>query len=200
MSSGQNSAPIGTGVNTGVSTRGVSIGQGTVPVAVVPPGTAAQVLTSNGASADPTFQDAPSGSGPVTQARVALSSAQLLSLFSSPVPIIAAPGAGKAIIIIQVVYSLTFGTTAYTGGGTAALRYGTDVTGLLAESSSSVAPNAFKAAAVSTLTLDLTSIGTSARAASLVNNMPITLVQATSDFTGGDGTGSVTVDYVTVTL
>lgn len=50
----------GTGVAT-VAAHGVVVGAGTSPVAVTTPGTTGQVLTSNGASADPTFQTLPSG-------------------------------------------------------------------------------------------------------------------------------------------
>lgn len=49
----------GTGVAT-LAAHGVVIGNGTSAVAVTGAGTSGQVLTSNGASADPTFQAAPS--------------------------------------------------------------------------------------------------------------------------------------------
>jgi hypothetical protein len=45
----------GTGDST-LAAHGVLVGEGTSAVAVVSPGTAGQVLTSNGASADPTYQ------------------------------------------------------------------------------------------------------------------------------------------------
>ena len=45
----------GTG-NSTLAAHGVLVGEGTSAVAVVSPGTAGQVLTSNGASADPTYQ------------------------------------------------------------------------------------------------------------------------------------------------
>lgn len=43
-----------------LTAHAVVIGEGTSPVATAGPGTAGQILTSNGASADPTFQNAPS--------------------------------------------------------------------------------------------------------------------------------------------
>lgn len=52
----------GTGDAT-LTEHGVLIGEGTNPVNVTDPGTAGQVLTSNGPSADPTFQDLPGGGG-----------------------------------------------------------------------------------------------------------------------------------------
>ncbi len=48
--------------------------------------------------------------------KITLSSAQLLNIFTSPVTIIPAPGAGKAINILSVAASLNFNSVAYTGG------------------------------------------------------------------------------------
>ena len=44
---------------------------------------------------------------------VSLSSAQLLHLNSAPVQLVAAPGAGKWINVVEVAYSFTFGTVGY---------------------------------------------------------------------------------------
>jgi hypothetical protein len=55
--------PVGNG-GTGVTTmtdHGVLLGSGTAAVSVTGAGTSGQVLTSNGASSDPTFQDAAAG-------------------------------------------------------------------------------------------------------------------------------------------
>ena len=63
---GQISVPHGgTGVAT-LAAHGVVLGEGVSPVAVVAPGTAGYVLTSNGASADPTYQVAPGAAGTTT--------------------------------------------------------------------------------------------------------------------------------------
>jgi hypothetical protein len=61
-------APVlagGTGVGT-LTTHGVVLGQGTAAVHVTTAGSSGQCLLSNGASADPTFQACPSGSGYAT--------------------------------------------------------------------------------------------------------------------------------------
>jgi hypothetical protein len=52
----------GTGVST-MTDHGVVLGSGTGAVSVTSAGTSGQVLTSNGASSDPTFQDAAAGGG-----------------------------------------------------------------------------------------------------------------------------------------
>jgi hypothetical protein len=54
--------PIGGG--TGVknpTAHNILVGAGASPVTLIAPGTSGQILTSNGSSADPTFQAAPSG-------------------------------------------------------------------------------------------------------------------------------------------
>lgn len=60
----------GTGAST-FTAHGVLIGEGTSPIAATSAGTAGQVLTSNGASADPTFQAA-SGDFSVCRGRLTL--------------------------------------------------------------------------------------------------------------------------------
>lgn len=60
------------------------------------------------------------GSGraqPVLTASVELTSADILSLASSPVEVVAAPGAGKMILPLGAVAAMHFGTVAYNGGG-----------------------------------------------------------------------------------
>lgn len=46
-----------------------------------------------------------------------LSAAQIRSLFSSPVTLLAAPGAGKVIQVIDAWVAYSFGTVAFAGGG-----------------------------------------------------------------------------------
>ena len=57
--------PLGGTGATSLTSHGVVVGEGTSAVGVTTAGTSGQVLTSNGASADPTFQSIPAG-GTVT--------------------------------------------------------------------------------------------------------------------------------------
>ena len=64
----------------------------------------------------------------VQVARVDLSSAQLLSLHSSPAMLVPAPGLGKVILLINLIAKLHFGSTPYTMNGSMPgpdLYYGT---------------------------------------------------------------------------
>src|SRR5271163_1499380 len=56
------------------------------------------------------------GSGAIlSTGKISLTSAQLLALFSDPVTIIPAPGAGKMILVIAAIYELIYGSTTYEG-------------------------------------------------------------------------------------
>jgi hypothetical protein len=50
-------------------------------------------------------------------AQITLTAAQITTLHSVPVSLIAAPGAGKAILLEKLSFQFKFGTTPFTGGG-----------------------------------------------------------------------------------
>jgi hypothetical protein len=56
---------------------------------------------------------------------VPLSLTQLTTMFTTPVPIIPAQGAGTLIEVTSCILDLTFGSAAFTGGGTVTIGYGT---------------------------------------------------------------------------
>lgn len=58
----------------------------------------------------------------IKQVTVTLTSAQILALFTTPITLILAPGAGLVIDIVSVVASLTAGV-AYTGANNLEIRY-----------------------------------------------------------------------------
>lgn len=57
------------------------------------------------------------GPGGPLVAVTTLTSAQLLAIHTTPVQVVAAPGAGKMILPLQLMLNYTFVTTAYTDGG-----------------------------------------------------------------------------------
>lgn len=46
-----------------------------------------------------------------------ITSAEILNLFSTPVPLVPAPGAGKYIIVDKIIFKYNRGTISYTGAG-----------------------------------------------------------------------------------
>jgi hypothetical protein len=156
-------------------------------------GTSGQVLTSNGASALPTFQAA-AGGGPFTTVTGQLTSAQIKTLHGSPVTIIAAPGAGKAILILSSFSSFVYGgTSAFTGTGAQSISmyYGTSSSigtivsiAQLTQSTSFVDYNtAF------TLTSSSTSV---------INNIAVNLYNPGSPEVGGNAANDNVVNYTIV--
>jgi len=127
----------------------------------------------------------------VTQhAKVTLTSAQILALNTTPITLVAAPGAGYYVSVSEALAYLTFNTTAYTGTNAANITYtngaGAAATGTLASSfldSSSSA--AVKAIAV---------------AVTPVANAPIVISVGTANPAAGDSTITVDIAYRIVKL
>ena len=60
---------------------------------------------------------------------VSLSSAQILGMAATPVQLVAAPGAGKTLVVIKVAVRITRTATAYASGGVGIVQYGNTATG-----------------------------------------------------------------------
>lgn len=141
--------------------------------------------------------DQPSRSGGGSQvvftAKVSLSSAQLLALFSSPVTLVAAPGAGKAIQVLGVFGAFTAGGTPYVDDDGEAIGYASDLSDPLAESpwdltnpSSNGGPTIPKA--------DQT------QDPSVWENAAVVIACPTTDPTEGDGTAKIVVTYTVIDI
>lgn len=127
------------------------------------------------------------GSGAVQQKAVSLTSAQIKALFSSPVTLVEAPGAGKAIQVLGVFANYTAGGTPYTDGDGEVVAWG--------DANTAVAENFW----------DLTSADSNggqprldnegSLVTTLFENVPLVLACATTDPTDGDGTAKVSVLY-----
>jgi len=119
-----------------------------------------------------------------------LTLAQMTSLYSVGVQLLAAPGAGLAYLIDKFELNLVYGSAAYTGGGVLAPQYGSTVhAGGTTATSSTVAAATLTGLAANEL-VGLTGL-TASTASSLMINEPLWLVNATADFATGTG-GSAT--------
>src|SRR5216683_3942034 len=58
-----------------------------------------------------------------TTVQVSLSSAQILALFTTPVTLVGAPGAGKVIVVEHIILKMITTATAYATGGALEFRY-----------------------------------------------------------------------------
>lgn len=118
---------------------------------------------------------------------VTLSSAQILALSATPVTIVAAPGAGKTIVIYDVLFRMVASATAYASGGAVSLQYHT---GPIA-ATSTVAAAVVNAGSAGTKDNVMIPVA----AASITQNDAVEITNATGAFTTGTGTASVHIRY-----
>lgn len=124
--------------------------------------------------------------------QVSLSSAQILALNATPVALVAAPGAGKVIVVEHILLKMITTATAYANGGALEFRY-TDGSGAKV--------TADLAAAIVTAGAGTSYTGVAGVTTSLtmVSNSPIVVDNATAPFITGTGTAVVTIRYRIVT-
>lgn len=131
------------------------------------------------------------GAGILRQRTVTLTSEQLLNLHASPIEVIPAPGAGKATIVLKVIYRHILGSTAYTIGVENALYF--------ADSGVQVASSDGSVFANNSDNLQI-SDGASGDLTANFDNRAIVFTNVGPEMTNGDGTGVVTVQYAILDL
>jgi hypothetical protein len=97
----------------------VQVGGSANNLVSVAPSTSGYVLTSNGASSDPSFQ-AVAGANGLSSVSITLTNSQIKNLRATPIQLIAAPGANKIIMPVgNAWWVLNYGgTSAFTGTNT----------------------------------------------------------------------------------
>lgn len=125
------------------------------------------------------------GSGTAT---VNLTAAQIIAMNATPVSLIAAPGAGMAIIVDNITLKMVTTATGFTGGGALEFRY-TNASG--AKVSADIAAAVVTAGAGTSFT-NVRGVTTSLTP---VANAAIVITNATAAFAAGTGTAVVTIQY-----
>ena len=97
---------------------------GNLQVASTGLATSGFVLTSNGASAVPSFQAVSAPAGTPVTVSVPMTLAQFQGMKVTPFQIIAAQGANTLIVAISIIFELKMAGAAFTSGGTTGLQYG----------------------------------------------------------------------------
>lgn len=157
-------------------------------------------LTSNTTIATTAYADAAVAAATLTSpqvARVAVSSAQILSLSGTPITIVSAPGSGKAIQILSVFYELIYNTTTYASGGGAGLFFGTAATANRADVKAP--PNNLIVKTISSVVCN-TPNSVNIPPVTAANNGALLFGTDSVDYTTGDGTLVINVVYIVVTL
>lgn len=135
----------------------------------------------------------PDGSS-LSYATVNVSAAQIIAMFTTPVTIVAAPGAGKAIIVSKILFQMTRTATAFTGGG--ALEF--DYHGSTIAHTGTVASTVVTTAGAAVVNVVLGNA--SATGVVVPANLGIDLTNVTAVFAAGTGTAKVQIWYSIVTL
>ncbi|HZT29503.1 MAG TPA: hypothetical protein VFA33_06450 [Bryobacteraceae bacterium] len=127
--------------------------------------------------------------------QVSLTAAQLIAMYTTPVSILPAPGAGKVLIIDAIAFQFKHGASQFTGGGAVTFVFhGTAVT----PHTGNVAAATIQAAAD-----DVQYLGPNTSAAidlQTAINLGLDIKNATAAFAAGNGTAIVTVWYSVLTL
>lgn len=129
----------------------------------------------------------------VHSASVTLSSANILALSATPISLVAAPGAGKIIIVEGILFKMIRTGTAYANGGALEFRY-TDGSG--AKVSADVAAAVVTTGGAGTAYAHVGGIEASLTP---VADAAIIVTNATAPFITGTGTATVSVKYRIVT-
>ncbi len=146
------------------------------------------VFTNTGTSAAPVFES--TGSGVAT---VALTAAQLIAMYTTPVAIVPAI-TGKAIIIDSMEFDITRTSTAFTGGGVVAVQYDSTANGAGTATTATIAATVVTGAAGRTITSRIPVNLSDVASASIVS-IGLYISNQTAAFAAGTGTATVKVKY-----
>lgn len=133
------------------------------------------------------------GSGQTLEASLAITSAQILTLNSAPLEIVAAPGAGKYIEVVSGSIAFTYVSTTYTTNLVLQLiNTGADISQLESQLglSSTISKN----------TRFETQVTTPAASTQIITNTALKVKVKTGNPTIGDGTAIIKVLYRIVTI
>lgn len=132
-------------------------------------------------------------------ATVALSAAQVNGMYAAPVQLIAAPGAGKLILIDSILWDIAFVSAQYAAGGAIAAQYGNTVHGAGPAASGTLAAASLNGVAASGYLSNAGSAGLLNVTATASENTAVYLSNASGAFTTGDSTVNLYVRYRIVT-
>jgi hypothetical protein len=132
-------------------------------------------------------------------ATVALTAAQINGMYATPVQLLAAPGAGKLIIIDSILWDIAFVSAQYAAGGAIAAQYGNTVHGAGPAASGTLAAASLNGVAASGFLSNAGSAGLLNVAASASENTAVYLSNASAAFTTGDSTVNLYIKYRVVT-
>ena len=143
----------------------------------------------------PAFQAGPTlGNGTTTT--VSLTAAQIDSMYTTPISLIAAPGAGNAIWVSRVVFEMTTTSTAFTGGGAVSFPYH----GTSTNSASSTIPASVVTSATPGTTYTVLGESVTANGTTVLANTGVDITNASAVFATGTGSAKIIITYSVIAL
>lgn len=129
--------------------------------------------------------------------QIAMTAAEFNGMYAAPKLLVAAPGAGKLVVVDKVLLNQTFVSAAYAAGGVVAPQYDSTVHGAGTLASSATIAAATVQGIVANAIVGLVGVTAVTASAALINK-GVYLSNATAAFTTGDGTWTVDVWYHTI--
>jgi hypothetical protein len=127
---------------------------------------------------------------------ISLTAADIIALYATPKALIAAPGAGKSILVTKLAFTITRTATAFTGGGVVIAQYGNTVNGAGQQAlDSTIAATVVTGSAGTTVSARNGNV-LSDIASATIQNAALYLSNQTAAFATGTGTAVVDVWYV----
>lgn len=157
---------------------------------VVQGGTAAMLAAAT-TPAGVTILDNRVGGNPL-KTYVVLSNAQILNLSSTPVQLLPAPGVGYFYNIVKATLVNENAGTAYAAGGAITVGYGSTAS---TQALSGTIAASFLSSPVTTQVIQLAGVNLTSTTEALYDNQPISIINASSNFTTGVGTLKVSLTY-----
>lgn len=119
---------------------------------------------------------------------VSLTAAQIIAMGTTPVEIVAAPGAGKCTIVDNITFKMVTTATAFTGGGAVEFRY-TDASG------TKVTADVAAAVVTAGAGTSFTNVRGIEASLTCTANAAIVIRNPTAAFAAGTGSAVITIDY-----
>lgn len=131
--------------------------------------------------------------GVAAEAKIAISSAEILALSVTPKTLIPAPGASKIVIVESIALQMTTTATQYANGGALEFR-------LTNGSGSKVSADIAAAVVTAAAGTSYTSVAGVTTSLTGVANTPVVVINATAPFITGTGTAIINCKYRVVTF
>lgn len=126
---------------------------------------------------------------------VSLTAANLIAMYATPVVLIAAPGAGKSIVVQRAAFTITRTATAFGNGGAAIIQYDSTTHGGGTQALDSTLASTVITGAAGTSVSFRNGAVVSDAASTVTQNKGLYISNATGAFDTGTGTASVELWY-----